>query len=231
MRITAIIPAAGSGTRFDKFKNKLLENINGIPVIVRTLLTISSINSINNIIICSSEELVSEITAIVKKYDFDKQIDIITGGETRQESVFKGLIAAEKFEPDLVLIHDAARPLILKEIIENAIKCASIKGAAIVAVPAKDTIKRVDINSNKIIETLNRDELWNIQTPQVFNFKNLFKAHEMFEKMNLTDDSALIEKANIPAYVVMGNYSNIKITTKEDILFAEILLKNFVEIE
>lgn len=229
MKITAIIPAAGSGTRFDRFKNKLLENINGIPVIVRTLRAIASIDSINHIIICSSEELTPEITSIIKKHNFTKPIDIILGGETRQESVFKGLSAAKEFEPDLVLIHDAARPLILKEIIENAIKCASIKGAAIVAVPAKDTIKRIDINSNKIIETLNRDELWNIQTPQIFKYQNLLDAHKMFKNMNLTDDSVLIEKANIPAYVVMGNYSNIKITTKEDLLFAEMLLKSFNE--
>jgi 2-C-methyl-D-erythritol 4-phosphate cytidylyltransferase len=224
MKITAIIPAAGTGSRYDRYKNKLLENLDGIPVIVRTLRTISSINSLNNIIICTSEDLLPEITSIVKEYNITAA-EVIIGGETRQESVFKGLNAAKEFEPDFILIHDGARPLISKDIIENAIKCASIKGAAIVAVPTKDTIKRVDINTNRIIETINREELWNIQTPQIFKYQDLLDAHNMFENMNLTDDSALIEKANLPAYVVLGSYSNIKITTKEDLLYAEMLLK------
>ncbi|MDD3012345.1 MAG: 2-C-methyl-D-erythritol 4-phosphate cytidylyltransferase [Candidatus Gastranaerophilales bacterium] len=226
MKITAIIPAAGSGSRYSSNKNKLLENLDGLPVLVRTLKVIASVQEINNIIICTSEDLIAEINTIIKNFNIEKVSKVILGGKTRQESVFNGLKAASEFNPDLVLIHDGARPLVTEEIIKNAIECAKSKGTAIVAVQAKDTIKRVNISTNQIIETLDRELLWNIQTPQIFKYNELLEAHRKFEGMNLTDDSALIEKLDLPAFVVMGSYSNIKITTKEDLLYAEMLLKN-----
>jgi len=226
MKITAIIPAAGTGSRYSKNKNKLLQNLDGIPVLGRTLKIIASVQEINNIIICTSEELISEIDTIIQNFNIEKVSKVILGGKTRQESVFNGLKAASEFNPEIVLIHDGARPLVAKEIITSSIDMAKSKGVAIAAVPTKDTIKRVNILTNQIIETFNRKELWNIQTPQVFKYNELFEAHRRFEGMNMTDDSALIEKSGIPAFVVMGSYSNIKITTKEDLLYAEMLLKN-----
>jgi len=226
MKITAIIAAAGSGSRYGQDTNKLLENLNGIPVIARTLTVIATSHEIDNIIICTSEKLIPEIEIIIEKFKIKKVSKIILGGKTRQESVFKGLVEAYDYKPDFVLIHDAARPLITEEIINNAIDCTANKGTAIVAVPTKDTIKKVDTTTNKIIETLNREELWNIQTPQIFKYSELFQAHRNFEGTDVTDDSALIEKLGIPAFVVMGSYSNIKITTKEDLLYAEMLLTN-----
>jgi len=225
MKITAIIPAAGSGSRYSQNKNKLFENLDGLSVLVQTLKVIASVQEINNIIVCSSKELISEINTIVQNYNLEKAVKVVSGGKTRQESVFNGLKAAAEYNPDYVLIHDGARPLVTEEIIKNAISCAIAKGNAIVAVPAKDTIKRVNVSTNKIIETLNREELWNIQTPQVFKYNELLEAHKKFEGMNLTDDSTLIERLGIPSFVVMGSYSNIKITTKEDLLYAEMLLK------
>jgi 2-C-methyl-D-erythritol 4-phosphate cytidylyltransferase len=142
------------------------------------------------------------------------------------KGAFNGLKAASDQKPDLVLVHDGARPLVSEGIVRNSICCAANKRSAIVAVPTKDTIKKVDACTNQIIETLNRQELWNIQTPQVFKYNELFEAHKKFEGMNMTDDSALIEKLDIPAFVVMGSYSNIKITTKEDLFYAEMLLKD-----
>jgi 2-C-methyl-D-erythritol 4-phosphate cytidylyltransferase len=224
MKITAIIPAAGTGSRYSQNKNKLLENLDGLPVLIQTLKVIASVQEIENIIICTAKELIPEINSIIQNFNIEKISKVVSGGKTRQESVFNGLKALSEFNPDFVLIHDGARPLVTGKIIKNAIDYAQNKGNAVVAVPAKDTIKRVNVLTNEIIETLNRDELWNIQTPQIFKYRELFDAHKKFEGMNLTDDSALIEKLDIPAFVVMGSYSNIKITTEEDLLYAEMLL-------
>lgn len=221
MKITAIIPAAGSGSRYSKDKNKLLENLEGIPVIVRTLQTISDIKEIGKIIICTSSNLTNEIKELVELYKITKIKNIIPGGATRQESVFLGLNSVEA-DTDFVLIHDAARPLIDKYIVINAIYTSIEKGNIIVAVPAKDTIKRV--SNNKVIDTPDRSELWNVQTPQIFNYKQLLSGHEKFKSESFTDDSLIIEKLGLPVYTVMGSYKNIKITTQEDLKVAEALL-------
>ena len=224
MKITAIIAAAGSGTRYSSIKNKLFEDLSGMPVIVHTLKKISAVKEINNIIICTSAELIDEIKQTVSDYNIKKVSDIILGGETRQESVFLGLKEAEKLKPDLVLIHDGARPLISEDIIKNSINSALETGAGTVAVPVKDTIKRVNPDNNIIIETLKRDELWSIQTPQVFKFNEILKAHEKFKGQNFTDDSALLEESGIPVSVIVGSYKNIKITTEEDLKIARVLI-------
>lgn len=223
MKITAIVPAAGTGSRYSKTKNKLLENLNGTPVIVKTLQELSKIESINEIIVCTSVDLLGEIKNLVDCYELSKVKKVILGGSTRQESVFNGL---KQTSADYVLIHDGARPIISVDIIENSIKMAIKKGASIVAVPAKDTIKRVDKDTNQVLETLNRSELWNVQTPQVFKYSNLLEGHEKYKKDSFTDDSAIIEKLGHPVYVVKGSYKNIKITTEEDLHIAEIFLNS-----
>lgn len=223
MKITAIIPAAGSGSRYSSNKNKILENINDVPVIIHTLKAISEIDRVDEIIICTSSDLMGDIKDLIVKYNIKKVSQIISGGATRQESVFNGLKVANN--PDYILIHDAARPLISKDTIDNAINVAVEKGASIVAVPTKDTIKRVNCN-NKILETLNRSELWNVQTPQIFKYKEIIEAHIEFKGQDFTDDSILLEKLGIPVFVVNGNYKNIKITTQEDIKIAEVFKNN-----
>jgi len=226
MKITAIIAAAGSGTRYSQDKNKLLEDLSGMPVIIRTLQKLSNIEKINNIIICTSSDIIDEISRLIEKYHISKPVKAILGGKTRQESIFLGLSEAEKENPDFILIHDGARPLISKEIIINSINCAEKNGACIVAVPSKDTIKKVNPSSKQIIETVERSQLWNVQTPQIFKFNDIFNAHKYFLGQDFTDDSVLLEKLNIPITVVMGSYENIKITTLEDIEIARILLTN-----
>ena len=223
MKISAIIPAAGSGSRYDKEKSKLLEDLQGAPVIIRTLNTICDVEEIDEIIICTSKELIESISSLIKEAGLSKAKKVILGGKTRQESVFKGLKELAEKPPELALIHDGARPLISKEIIKKTIKTAQEKGASITAVPAKDTIKRVNTSTGKIIETLDRQELWNVQTPQVFKFKDILQVHKEFQGQNFTDDAALMEKAGYKVFITNGNYQNIKITTKEDIKLAEIL--------
>ena len=225
MNITAIIAAAGSGTRYSNNKNKLFEDLSGIPVIVHTLKKISAVKKINSIIICTPAGLVGEIEQLVNEYNILKVKKIIPGGKTRQESVFLGLLNLEKSNPDFVLIHDGARPLISEEIIKNSIEIAVEKGASVVAVPVKDTIKKVNTKTQEIIGTLKRDELWSIQTPQVFKFKEILEAHEVFKGQDFTDDSALLEELKIPVNIVMGSYKNIKITTEEDLKIAGSLIE------
>lgn len=213
MKITAIIPAAGKGNRYSKTKNKLLDDLSGKPVLIRTLEVISSVEEITEIIVCTSCKEVAEAA---------KGFKIAPGGQTRQESVYNGLKAAEV--PDLVVIHDGARPLVTPEIISQCIQTAAQKGAAIAAVPTKDTIKRINPDTGKVAETLNRNELWNIQTPQAFLYKNILQTHHDFAGQDFTDDAALMEKSGFGVFVVQSCYKNIKITTQEDLATAKSLM-------
>jgi 2-C-methyl-D-erythritol 4-phosphate cytidylyltransferase len=224
MKISAIIPAGGSGNRYSKEKNKLLEILAGKEVIIATLEKILTSKYIDNIVIPSCEELIPFFNKALQNFQLKDKVQIIKGGETRQASVFNGLcFLNQTVKPDFVLIHDGARPLVSDEIIQNTIEKAIETGSAIAAVPAKDTIKRVN-SQNMVIETLKREELWQIQTPQVFNFDKLLKSHEKYKNDSFTDDAALMEKEGHAVYLVMGSYSNIKITTPEDLTIAEALI-------
>lgn len=226
MAVSAIIPAAGAGSRYSRSKNKLLEEICGIPVIAKTLMSVSSVEQINEIIVCTSRELKAEIEKIVEQYQVPKIKKIIPGGKTRQESVYNGLQELESYELlNFVVIHDGARPLVSAEIIKETIKKVREKGAVIAAVPAKDTIKKIDPVSCEVIETIDRQGLWNVQTPQVFKYNDILGVHEGFKGENLTDDSALMEKAGYKVWVCMGSYENIKITTQEDIAIAQSIVE------
>jgi len=220
MKISAIIPAAGTGSRYGKDKNKLFEEISGIPVIAKTLKTISEVDEINEIIVCTSPEMIDDIKGIVDFYNIQKISKIIRGGATRQESVYNGL--KHCINTDYALIHDGARPFITTDIIKKAIDKALATGAAIVAVPSKDTIKEVNENF-EIVKTPDRSRLWNVQTPQVFRYDDIISAHKKYAGMDFTDDSALIEQTGLKVYVVKGSYGNIKITTPEDIKIANAL--------
>ncbi len=220
MKITAIIPAAGSGERYSKTDNKLLEELNGKPVIVQTLLKIANSGQINSIIVAASAILLNILPELIEKYKIPKIGKIIKGGASRQESVFLALKAVEN-KPDMVLIHDGARPLVSEEILNKGIETVLTKGSAVCAVKVKDTIKRANSDNMEIIETLNRDELWQIQTPQIFQFKDLLQAHEKFAGCDFTDDSALMERSGHKVFLYEGCYSNFKITTSEDIITAK----------
>ncbi len=219
MKITALIPAAGSGSRFDIIENKLLADLNGMPVIIRTLLQISQNPLIDKILICTSVDIEDELNNLVKQYDIPKIQAVILGGGTRQKSVYKGLKYLKPYAPDYILIHDGARPLLTQDIINNSIEKTFEYGASIAAVPVKDTIKVV--KSDKVENTPARQELFAVQTPQTFNYTNLFNAHEKFKNNNFTDDAALIENMGLPVAISEGSYKNIKITTQEDLCIAE----------
>ncbi len=217
-KLSVVITAGGSSTRYGKV-NKLLEKINGKEVILHSIEAFLPLNPLE-IVISASEGL----EPVIKDLTKDNQlIKVVRGGATRQASVFNALKACSN--PDIVAIHDAARPLIKKEHIEKCIEKALEKGAAIVAVKAVDTIKKVDEN-NKIIETPDRNFLWCVQTPQIFDYSMILSVHEKLEGECFSDDSGMAEFLGHSVYVVEGDYSNIKITTKKDLYLAEMLINN-----
>lgn len=219
MKIKVIIPAGGSSSRY-KGRNKLLEILEDKPVIMHSIDTISSIENIDEIIIPASLELIPVLEEMLKKR---KNIRIVQGGKNRQESVFNGLKACS--ECDFVIIHDGARPLIKKDTILNCLESAFKNKAAIVAVRTIDTIKVVDENL-KIIETPDRNNLWNVQTPQIFDYNLILSAHKKLEGKNFSDDAGMLESLGIDVFVIEGEYSNFKITTENDLMQASIKIRN-----
>lgn len=213
MKLSVIITAGGSSTRYGS-KNKLLEQINGKEVILHSIDAFLPLNP-HEIIISASESLEPIICELVKEY---KGIKIVRGGSTRQQSVYNALKACNS--PDYTAIHDAARPLVKVEDIKKCIKKATETGAAILSVKATDTIKKVDENG-KIIETPDRNFLWCVQTPQIFDYNLILNAHKQLSTENFSDDAGMLESLGVPVYIVEGSYSNIKITTQTDLSAAQ----------
>lgn len=219
MSNTAIILAAGNGTRMKADKSKLLLEINGKTVIERTVNTFSNIADIDDIIVVVRETDIPLYENVLSKYN----ISYCIGGSTRQESVSNAVETVDN--ADMLIIHDGARPLVTENEISNTIRVAQEKGAAAVGVRVKDTIKVVDKN-NKIIDTPERSSLIAIQTPQIFRFDKYIEAMKLAKEQgkDFTDDCKLLENAGEDVFVVDGEYTNIKITTPEDIPVAESIL-------
>lgn len=219
MSNTAIILAAGNGTRMKADKSKLLLEINGKTVIERTVNTFSNIADIDDIIVVVRETDIPLYENVLSKYN----ISYCIGGSTRQESVSNAVETVDN--ADMLIIHDGARPLVTENEISNTLRVAQEKGAAAVGVRVKDTIKVVDKN-NKIINTPQRSSLIAIQTPQIFKFDKYIEAMKLAKEQgkDFTDDCKLLENAGEDVFVVDGEYTNIKITTPEDIPVAESIL-------
>ena len=221
-KIVAIVPSAGRGVRLHKRLDKPFVKIKSKPILAYTLEALQGSAYIDEIILVVSRKSIKRAEDLVKKYRIKKVKCIVPGGKERGLSVLNGLKRIDK-DVDLVLIHDGARPFLDKNLIRSAIKNADRFGAACVAVPVKPTVKLAQKGSFKL--TLNRKVLWEAQTPQVFKRDIIIRAYrnrKLAEKA--TDDSSLVEKMNQRVAIVKGNYRNIKITTKEDLLFAKQLL-------
>lgn len=220
MNNVAVILAAGSGTRMKSDKSKLLLEINGKTVIERTVKAFSKISEIDEIIVVIRESDLNEFEKHLSKYD----LSYCFGGATRQESVMNAVETID--ECDLIIIHDGARPLVTEKEITDTINKAKETGAAAVGVTPKDTIKIVDENL-QIVGTPDRSNLISIRTPQVFDFSQYLKAVDLAKKQgkDFTDDCRLVENLGRKVNVVIGEYTNIKITTPEDIPMAESILK------
>ena len=217
--VSAVIVSAGNSTRMGGINKQFLE-LDGAPVIVKTINMFQRCQMIDEIIVVTRESDIDEIAKLVKEYDFTKVFNIVPGGETRQLSVYEGVTATSNIA-DLVVIHDGARPLVTLEVIEETIKTAAEYGAAATGVKVKDTVKVVDDNDN-IIDTPDRAYMRFIQTPQVFDKKLYLDAVNTVENSkDFTDDCMLIEAFGKTVKYVGGDYENFKITTPEDIELAE----------
>lgn len=224
--ITALILAGGKGKRMQSDVSKQFIMINGKPLIYYSIMRFYKCELIDNIILVLPKEEIDYFKKnIVEKYSLKVDM-IVEGGKERQDSVFNGLNALTEMETDIVLIHDGARAFVSTDIIKDGIKYAKLYGAAAPGVVPKDTIKvRDDCSFSK--ETLNRDELVAIQTPQVFNLKLIKECHDRIkkDKIVVTDDTMVVESYGHKVYLYKGDYSNIKVTTPEDLVIAQYLAK------
>jgi 2-C-methyl-D-erythritol 4-phosphate cytidylyltransferase len=218
METIAIIPAGGKGTRSGLKIPKQFIKVNGKELISYTLNLFQKNSLINKIIIPAPEEYVSLLKKITKKYRFSKVISIIPGGKERQNSVFNALTSHNFMLSDLVVVHDAARPLLPVKVLTGAIKYAKKIGNAVVAVKARDTLAE---GKGSINAYLPREIIYYIQTPQIFRYSVLKNAFDIaiIDKFIGTDESMLVHRTGEKVHIYEGSYQNIKITTKEDIDF------------
>lgn len=222
---SVVIVSAGRGSRMKADINKQFLKIADKEVIAHTIDKFYNNENIGEIVIVLREDEKEFFQEnIIDKYGY-KNIKIAFGGRERQDSVYNGLKELDK-NCEIVLIHDGARPFVTNETIEKSIECARKYNCAIVGVPVKDTIKIVNKN-NDVCDTPNRNTLWSIQTPQVFDYSLIMKAHEKAkcDEYYGTDDSMLMEYLGYNVKVVEGSYNNIKITTPEDLKIAEEILR------
>ena len=223
--VSAIIVAAGQSRRMGGDTSKQFILIDGVPVIVRTLKAFEIAERIREVVIAARQEDIPQMYALIQDYEITKVKQIITGGETRQESVFRAIAQVDE-NADFLAIHDGARPLIRPQEIDLAVSAAVEHGAAALGVPVKDTVKQVDADG-KIVDTPERSTLRAVQTPQVFSRALYLRAAEQAGEAaaQLTDDCQLIERTGAPVYLVRGAYANLKITTPEDVFAAEGILR------
>lgn len=221
---SAIIVSAGNSTRMGGVNKQFLK-LGNFTVIGMSLKAFQDCESVSEIIVVTKLDDISKVETIAKDLNITKLKSVTVGGNTRQESVLNGCKKVSQ-DTSLITIHDGARPLVLVEDIEKCIANARVYGGATLGVPVKDTIKVV--NDNLITDTPYRPSLYITQTPQTFKKSIYFRGVEFAERNNLdfTDDCQLVEAMGYKIYMTTGNYSNIKITTPEDIHIAEILLKN-----
>lgn len=217
METTAIIVAAGMGSRMKAGRNKVFLELDGKTVLENTVKVFEECEVIDRITVVTGD--IEECTRVLS--DFEKVKSIVKGGATRQESVHCGLLASKG---DIAVIHDGARALIQCGEIEAAVAACEKYGAAAVGVKCKDTLKQAD-GDGFIASTLEREFIYTIQTPQVFFFDEILKFHEQAEKNTFTDDCSIAESFGKKIKIVEGSYENIKLTTPDDMVLAEKILE------
>lgn len=223
MKTVAIIPAAGSGKRLRTKKKKPFVLLKGRPLITYALKALDSSKYINSIIVASEAGSIGRLRNIIRKYGFKKVVRIVKGGRTRFGSV-RNCFNAIAPPCDILLIHDGVRPFPGERTIRDSILLAEKFGACITAIKPTDTIKFA-LKDNFIGKTLDRKKLWKAQTPQAFKYGIFKKAMKRVKDAEyLTDDACILERAGKKVKILEGSARNIKITTREDLIFAEALL-------
>ncbi len=221
MQVSAVIAAGGHGKRMNSSVSKQFLTIKGHPILYYTLNKFEKMDVISSIVLVTGVDNIDYTREeIIRKYGF-KKVKLVEGGKERQDSVYNGLREIPP-QTDIVVIHDGVRPFVPIKLIEKSITAAMKYKAVGVAVPVKDTIKIVG-DGNIIKSTPDRKTLWSIQTPQTFKYDLILAAYEkaLSEGFYGTDDTVLVERMGLSVKIIEGAYENIKITTPEDIIFAE----------
>lgn len=228
-KVAAIIPAAGSGERLGASENKPFLLLASKPVLVHTLQKFQDCFEVSEVVVVVRGVDLPRAADLVSKYQLTKVVEIVEGGARRQDSVYQGLRSILKRDVGHVLVHDAVRPFVHVEKIREIIKACQEHDAAILAIRPKDTIKFSN-GSPFVHSTLDRSNLWAVQTPQGFAVKLLADAFDraMKDRFAGTDDASLVEHLGVKARIVEGSYDNIKITTREDLELAELILRRRV---
>jgi len=223
-KCSAVIVAAGSSTRMGS--DKLLAELDGMPVLARTLQVFERSEHVNEIVVVTRTDRVSEIADLCVKYGVSKVSKVVAGGKTRMESSLIG-VSAVKGSAKLIAIHDAARPLLSEALLKRTVCAAAQYMAAVPVIPSTDTLKIVD-ESDRIVGTIDRSTTFRVQTPQVFDAVLIKGAltNAAEKGLSLTDDSAAMDMTGFKTYTVAGEEDNIKITTPRDLLIAEAVLKS-----
>ncbi|MGG0824386.1 2-C-methyl-D-erythritol 4-phosphate cytidylyltransferase [Paenibacillus turicensis] len=219
--VGVIIVAAGRGTRMGTKESKQYLMLKSKPIIVHTLEKFHQHPLISQIVLVTGKADIARCESWIKQYGLQDNVQVVEGGNERQHSVYQGLRA---ISTPWVLVHDGVRPFVADEHITSCFVTAKEYGAAVLAVPVKDTIKQVN-EHGEVIGTPKRESLWAIQTPQAFRASDLARAHEKasLEGFVGTDDAMLIERLGMQVKVVEGDYSNVKITTPDDLIYAEFI--------
>ncbi len=229
-KIITIVPAAGLGSRLGLGKNKAFAQVGGVPLLVQCFRMLATTDCVSRVIAVVRAQEVEEAEVLLLEYQQEYYPDlpfcVVAGGKERQDSVANALAIIEE-NAGYIAVHDGARPFAGADVFKRVLRAAKQHGAAIAAVPVKDTIKIVD-NNLKVIATPVRSSLQAVQTPQIFEIGVLKRAYAELKKKpkNVTDDASLVEMLGIPVVVAEGSYENIKITTPEDLLLAKNLCKS-----
>jgi len=222
---TAIIAAAGTGSRMASDRPKQFLQLAGTPIIFHTLVPFEECASIQEVIVVLPAEEAAAFLTIAGKRGLRKLSRVVPGGVTRADSVKRGLLAVRPATAGIVAVHDGVRPFVTVEEIEDTIEAARRDGAAILTTPVTDTIKQV--SGGRVVNTLERRDLRRALTPQCFRYELLRRAYEQADvnDPSLTDESALVEKIGVPVTTIEGSSRNIKITTPQDLAVAEAFIK------
>jgi 2-C-methyl-D-erythritol 4-phosphate cytidylyltransferase len=230
MKTSVIITAGGIGKRMGARLPKQYLEVAGKPIIVHTIERFVDVEAICQIIVTVPPGDETSFAAdILSPFALNEMVTVVAGSVQRQDSVANGL-AAVADSVEIVLIHDGVRPFIKRDIIEHSIECARDNGACVVAMPLKETVKRVG-SDGRVEETVDRSVLWGAQTPQVFKYDIIRDAFDKAKREGFygTDDTMLVERLGLTVRVVEGDYNNIKITTTEDLAIAEAIAKTWQE--
>ena len=227
MKVVAIIPSAGKGKRMAHSVPKYFIRLEDKPVLAYTLEAFEKCPDVNQVLLVvrSGEEKYC-LKEVVEKYQFRKVLKVVIGGERRQDSVYNGIKELDQ-DTDIVVVHDGVRPFVPPALISETIKLAMYVDGVVAALPVKDTIKEVT-RDGLIKGTPNRDSLWFAQTPQTFKKRVLEEAfmRAFTDNFHGTDEASLVERMGGKVKIIEGSHENIKITTKEDLFYAELILRS-----